>query len=408
MRVIVLNDHGRVNGGAAQVAISSLNALAQAGLDVTFISSVPPVAPGIRPDLVRIINFGFHDLLGNPSKLDAAWHGIWDARSGKRLRALLHDYSPSDTIIHLHSWVQSLSSSVVHTARELGFEIVCTLHDYFAVCPNGGLFNFRHRAQCQLEPMSLRCVATNCDSRSYSQKLWRVGRQYVQNNAGSVPEIGNFITVSEYSESLLRPLLPAGSRFFRVRNPIDIPRLPPSDIGNSDAFTFVGRLSPEKGPDVFAAAAQQAGVKAAFTGTGPEDATIIALNPQAEFHGWQDRTGVVDRIRRSRAVVLPSLSHETQGLVVMEAAALGVPAIVSDRCAARDSVVDGVTGLLFRTGDVSDLAAKLTLLKQDSNLAETLGRKAYEHYWKNPCSLEAHIEDLITCYERVLGGQLAT
>lgn len=33
----------------------------------------------------------------------------------------------------------------------------------------------------------------------------------------------------------------------------------------------------------------------------------------------------------------------------------GVPCIVPDCCAARDYVIEGVNGLLFKTGDVEDL-----------------------------------------------------
>lgn len=39
MRVIILDDYGFVNGGAARVAIDSLDARVDAGVDVTFISS---------------------------------------------------------------------------------------------------------------------------------------------------------------------------------------------------------------------------------------------------------------------------------------------------------------------------------------------------------------------------------
>jgi glycosyltransferase involved in cell wall biosynthesis len=403
MRVIVLNDYGFVSGGASQVAISSLNHLAQAGLEVVFVSSVGPVDPGIDRSLVRTINFGFHDLLGNPSRIQSAVRGIWDFRCAERLRQILLDFNPADTIIHLHSWVQSLSSSVVKTATSLGFNVVCTLHDYFSVCPNGGLYNFPQQRQCKLRPMSIACIASNCDSRNYAQKLWRVGRQAVQNRFGNIPDgIGHFITVSDYSESIMRPLLPAGSRFFRVRNPIDVEKLPPSANAGHDAFTFVGRLSPEKGAGVFAAAAQQARVRARFVGSGGEQGRIAAINPIAELCGWLDRRGVAHAIQSSRAIVFPSLWHETQGMVVLEAAALGVPAIVSDSCAAREAIVDGETGLLFKSGDASDLAEKLALLDRDPKLAAQLGRLAYERYWSDPSTLDMHANQLIACYAEIM------
>src|SRR6202034_4173323 len=130
MRFIVLNDYGHVNGGAAQVAISSLNGLANAGVDVTFVSSVAPVAPSTQHPLVNIINFGFPDLRNSPSHMVAAIRNLWDWRSAERFRAVLGKFDPTDTIIHLHSWLNSLSSSVINAAIQLGFELVCTLHDY--------------------------------------------------------------------------------------------------------------------------------------------------------------------------------------------------------------------------------------------------------------------------------------
>ncbi len=404
MRVIVLNDHGYVSGGAAQVAISSLNGLAEAGLDVTFVSGVGPVDSDIDRNLVRVVNFGFHDLLGNPSRFQAAMKGIWDSRCANLLRELLLDYDPEDTIVHLHTWVKSLTSCVAQVADSLGFRVVCTLHDYFSVCPNGALYNYPQKTHCKLRPMSLDCITTNCDSRCYAHKLWRVGRQAVQGRFGGIPkDLRYFISVSDYSESILRPLLPAAAKFFRVVNPIDIERGAPSGVGYHDAFTFVGRLSPEKGADVFALAAKQACVRAVFVGSGPEEARIAGINPSAVFRGWQNRAGVARSIQTSRAVVFPSLLHETQGMVVVEAAALGIPSIVSDACAARDSIIDEETGRLFKAGSAADLKAKLTLLDSDRQLAARLGLKAYERYWSTPSTMELHVKQLISCYAKIMG-----
>ena len=403
MRVIVLNDYGFVNGGAAQVAISSLNALARAGIEITFVSSVGPVDTSIDRNLVKIVNFGFHDFLGSPSRIQASVRGIWDSQCADRFRKILMEYDPEDTIIHLHSWVKSLSSSVVEAAVSLGFRVICTLHDYFAICPNGGLYNFPQRAQCTLRPMSVNCLMTNCDSRSYAQKLWRAGRQVVQTSFGKIPDgIKYFITVSDYSESLIRPLLPSTARFFRVNNPINIEKLPLSQVEANSDFTFIGRLSPEKGAELFAAAAHLARVRPTFVGAGAEEEAIANINPTAQLRGWQDRPGVVRAIQSSRAVVFPSVWHETQGMVVLEAAALGVPSIVSDACAARDAIIDGETGLLFRAGDASHLAAKLTLLERDPSFAAALGRRAYVRYWNAPSTVTIHVRQLVSCYQEMM------
>jgi glycosyltransferase involved in cell wall biosynthesis len=403
MRVIVLNDYGYINGGASQVAINSLNGLAEAGMDVTFVSSVGPVDPSIDRNLVKVINFGFHDLLGNPSRMEASVRGIWDSRCAAQLRQILAGYDPNDTIIHLHAWVQSLSSSVVQAATSLGFKIVCTLHDYFSICPTGGLYNFSQKKLCLLEPMSLRCIASNCDSRSYAQKLWRVGRHAAQTHLGGIPSsLKYFITVSDYSESLMRPFMPADARFFRIGNPIGVEKAPPTDIARNRAFAYIGRISLPKGAAVFAEAAQIAAIAAVYAGSGPAEAQVAAINPSAKLLGWRDRAAVTQTIQSSRAIVFPSLVRETQGLAVLEAAALGVPAIVSDTCAAREAIVDGETGLLFRAGDAADLSSRLTRLNNDPGFSQHLGNQAYQRYWADPSTPEIHLKKLLACYQEVL------
>jgi glycosyltransferase involved in cell wall biosynthesis len=53
-------------------------------------------------------------------------------------------------------------------------------------------------------------------------------------------------------------------------------------------------------------------------------------------------------LQKARALVLPSLLYETQGLVVNEAAAPGICFTIPDRCVAQGMVENGRTGLRFR------------------------------------------------------------
>lgn len=401
--IVILNDHGFVSGGAAQVAVAGMQALRLRGLNVHFFFGTGPVDDRLKGSAIRLLDLGRFDLLANPSRWRAARDGIWDAAAAQQVVAGLQGLDPAQTIIHLHTWTKALSASVVRAVRQRGFRMVCTLHDYFAVCPNGGLYNYQERRPCSLQPMSAACITAHCDSRNYPYKLWRVARQVVQERVGHLPaDVHNFITVSDFSARILQRHLPAQARFFRVTNPIDIAAAPPKSLESGDGFTFVGRLSPEKGADLLAHAALRAGVVARFVGSGDAEEQIRAIYPQAQMLGWQDRTGVIAALRASRAVVFPSLWYETQGLVVREAAALGVPAIVSDGCAARDSIVDGETGLLFKSGDVGDLTQKLRQLEDNPAQALQLGRQAYTQYWLAPHTLDRHIDELLECYNTIL------
>jgi glycosyltransferase involved in cell wall biosynthesis len=291
---------------------------------------------------------------------------------------------------------------VIRAALSQKFKVVCTLHDYFTACPNGSFFNYSTNAICELQPLSGSCIATQCDRRHYSQKLWRVGRQVVQNRFGGLPrKVRDFIAVSAFSERILKPFLPPDARMYHVENPVQVSYQDPVDVAGNSAFVMVGRLAQEKGPQLFAEAAHQLGCEAVFIGDGDQRADVLSRCPTAKIMGWLSREEVTTQLKHARGLVFPSLLYETEGLAVSEAAALGIPAIVSDASAARLSVIDGVTGSWFKAGDSGDLAKKMLLLR-DPQRASAMGRAAHQQYWKHPRTLDHHIKELERTYEQVL------
>lgn len=403
MNVVIVNDFGHVNGGLARVALSSAQALARRGHAVTLLTAVPEPAGERAPAGVSLICTGQHEIVADPSRVRASIQGVWNLRAQRAMRALLDDLDPASTVIHFHGWTKALSSSVIRESLCSGFRTVTTLHDYFFACPNGGFFNYQTGTSCRLDPLGAACVASHCDARSYPQKLWRVGRQIVQRRAvASAGGLRHFISVSEFSARILRPHLPATARIHAVANPVDVPRGERAAVQDHAGVVCVGRLSPEKGGVLLARACHELGVPVTFVGDGPMRDAIVAACPAARMTGWLDAAQVRAQIGRSRALVLPSLWYETQGLVVSEAAALGVPAIVPDRCAARDSVRDGVTGLWFRSGELADLKDKLARVSAEPALAAAMGAAAFDEFWRDPPTLHRHVGELERVYGQVL------
>jgi glycosyltransferase involved in cell wall biosynthesis len=219
--------------------------------------------------------------------------------------------------------------------------------------------------------------------------------------------IKHYISISDLSEDILAPTLPANARIRRVRNFIDtLPWSKPVPVDRNDTFVYAGRLSSEKGALLFARAAEQTRVKTVFVGDGPLRHQVERLAPNAEFTGWLNPSDTLSRLRDARALVFPSLWYETQGLVVGEAASMGVPAIVPDTCAAREWVEDGVTGLWFRGGDQTSLIKQLRLLNDQPELAAALGKEAHRRYWEQPATRARHCEELMSLYQQILAAQL--
>lgn len=131
---------------------------------------------------------------------------------------------------------------------------------------------------------------------------------------------------------------------------------------------FVGKLMENKHPlDLVRAAAQLRGrgvaVEVAFAGSGLlaeslEQAARAAGLP-AIFHGFVNQSRMPAIYSSADIVVLPS-EAESWGLVVNEAMACGVPAVVSDSVGCGpDLVAPGATGATFPCGDVPALAAAI-------------------------------------------------
>ncbi len=402
--VIVVNDFAHVEGGATQVAIASAIGLANQGHQVTYLSAVGPVAPELLESPVRVMLTGQHEIAKDPSRIRAVMQGLWNMKSRRFLEGILQGSDPRSTILHLHGWTKALSSSVIRLALRRSVPVVCTLNDYFTACPNGAFLDYPKTEICTRKPLSGSCLMAQCDNRGYSHKMWRVLRQCVQRRWGMVPEsIKHFIKVSDFSLSILRPYLPDGAIVYALPNIIDIPLQPPVKVMANSAYTMVGRLSREKGPISFADAAARGAFKAVFVGEGDCRGQVQDLRPEAEVTGWCSRAQVIERLRQARALVFPSLWYEAQPLAIREAAAMGIPAIVSDRCAGRDDVMDGVTGLWFRGGDVDDLVRKIRRM-EDDEAVQKMGQAAYRHYWQNPTTVDRHVVELKRIYEQVLKG----
>ncbi|MDP4021673.1 glycosyltransferase family 4 protein [Methylobacterium sp. NEAU 140] len=403
MHVVLVADHAAINGGQAKVAIESALGLAGRGVRVSLFAAVGPVDPRLEPAGVRVVCLDQDDVTTARNKLAFAAQAIWNGRAARALAAELARYDARDTLVHVHAFAKALSPAIGPALRASGLPCLYTMHEFFMVCPTGGFYDYRAEAICRRAPMSASCVTTDCDMRSYPRKVARMLRHVGLAQVARLPELfHDVITISDLQESVIRPLLPRGTVFHRVDNPISVAPAPPGEGAPGD-FLFVGRVSTEKGAPVFAEAARRAGVRAVFVGDGTERADLEARYPEAVMLGWRDAGAVQALMREARALVFPSVWYEGQPLTVYEALACGTPVIVSDACAGREAVVDGETGFWFRSGDADALAAHLRRLSDDG-VSRRMGRAAHARYWAAPLTPDAHLDRLSAVYEAVMRG----
>ena len=104
----------------------------------------------------------------------------------------------------------------------------------------------------------------------------------------------------------------------------------------------------------------------------------------------------------SEVYVLPS-RYEAFPMSVLEAYACGKPVIASKVGGVMDLVIEGVTGLLFEPGDVTQLAKSIFLLLDNHEKAEDMGMKG-KQFVKENFSIEKVVEKLEKVYEEVVEG----
>lgn len=359
MQVIVINDCAHVNGGAAQVAISTALGLKELGIEVFFFAGGSEVDQRLYDAHIPVHLCHEFDLLSNPSRVQAFCDGIWNFRVAKQLHSYLQDYSPDDTIIHLHSWSKVLSASIFPVITKGKYRTFITLHDFFYVCPNGGFYNHPYAHICQLSPMSLQCWCSNCDSRSFTHKFWRQLRQLVLDHVlKDRSHLYSFIAISQLTYKIARKHLGKEAHIIKVGNPVSF-----SQTSNRTEealyYTFIGRLSKEKGGELFCQAITQTGVKGCVIGDGELYDSLKEKYPNILFTGWLNGSDKERYIQQTRALILPSLLYETFGLTVAEVKSVGIPSIVAKESAAYELIEEGITGVSYSIGDLDSLCSAI-------------------------------------------------
>jgi glycosyltransferase involved in cell wall biosynthesis len=184
---------------------------------------------------------------------------------------------------------------------------------------------------------------------------------------------------------------------------------PPEPRPADPLVVFAGRLIPEKRapavpPAVAAAAGSVPGLRGVVFGDGPQraevDAAAAATGGLVEAPGFVDAERVEDAMRRALCTVLPSV-REGYGMVVVESAARGTPAVVvrAPDNAAVELVEDGVNGVVADSPDPADLARAIVRVHEGGDALRASTCRWFADNARR-LSLEGSLERVAASYER--------
>ena len=368
--VIIVCDHMHVAGGASKIAIQTAKGLKAQGLNVVYFGAVRPISDDLLINGIDVYCTQQTEALKARSKVKGFFQGLSNSTALKMLDNVLTQYSNEDTIVHIHSWTKALSSSILVSLAKRGFNTVITLHDYFLICPNGGLFNYKKAKICSIPPMSFKCAICNCDSRNYFFKIYRLLRQKIQERRIIRNKKIYYIFISQFSRDQFqkRSIPIERPHCYFLRNPIqfrkDRERI---QCEKNTKYAYIGALYTAKGIRNFCDAVTSVGVDAIVVGDGKLFNALKADYSNIDFVGWKSKTEIDVILKDVRCLIFPSIWYEAAPLTPLEVMAYGIPVICSDLNAAKDYITEE-SGWLYSGDDIEDLKSAIVDSLDDQSL----------------------------------------
>ena len=350
-------------------------------------------------NLSRLHIINNHDITGIFKKITTAVNVIFSIPSYRAVRKLLREVKPD--VVHVHNFFPLLSPSVFYACHAEQVPVVFTLHNYRTICPTALLMHDGRVTERSLKTgpwwalkyrtykhswigTFLLClmIATHKKLRTWTSK------------------VDVHIVLTEF----------ARSKFSKAGFPLAKMVVKPNFVDHQLAhsgFTragllFVGRLSPEKGINTLLDATSLANLNPddiLVAGDGPllpevSESSVTSL-------GQLKPSEVQLEMRKSAALLLPSLWYEGFPMVLVEAYACGLPVIASRIGALAELVEDGVTGLLFEPGDPADLADKMQWALRNPSEMERMGKSARRRF-EERYTPQQNYQHLMLIYEKAI------
>lgn len=305
-------------------------------------------------------------------KLCLPFTAVFSLRTYREVRKKIRRESVG--VVHVHNTLSLVSPSVFYAAFAANVPVVQTLHNFRMECPNGLFFRDGQVCEDCAEKGLWESVKHKCYRSSRVQTLVSAMTIKIHRMLGTYRKI-TFICLTGYNRDKLLELN-AGrgkeiideKKVFVKPNFTQLEAEPVPYLQRENQCVFAGRLEEIKGVRILLQAwAEVKDTKLILCGSGPLDAwcrEYVEKNrlENVEIKGQVPHRELIELIRRSKALILPSIVYEGFPMTIVESMACGTPVICSDFGNAGSLITDGLNGLKFEKGSAEDLCAKVNSL----------------------------------------------
>jgi len=204
-----------------------------------------------------------------------------------------------------------------------------------------------------------------------------------------------------------------------VHRGVDLERfefVPPENKPQSFRVGLIGRISRIKGIEYFLEAIAKARleipeIKALIVGEGKSDykeeililTERLGLKDCVEFLG--KRKDIKDILLKLNLLVLPTITQEGFGRVIIEAGASGVPVIASKVGGVVDIIEDRIDGILIPPKDSDAMAKGISEILKDIELQKKLAKNLRQKIERS-FNLEKMVKETISVYEEAVNKRI--
>lgn len=381
MRLLMISDvyFPRVNGVSTSIR-TTCHALEQLGHEVTLIA---PGYPEPHADDAQILRVAGRRVLFDPEDRLMRWNEL--LRLGHGLAAQRFD------LLHIHTPFAAHYAGL-RLARSLGLPVVETYHTFFEQYLEHYI-PFLPGALLRLAARRLTASQGNAVDALVS------------------PSLAMRDQLLRYGVSTPVEVIPTGIDLEAWRTPTAPDPRPALGLApDQPMLLFVGRLAFEKNIEFLLemfvhVLAQHPDARLVLAGEGPAEPRLrrrsaqLGLDGKVLFVGYLPRDGALQALYRAADAFVFASTTETQGLVLIEAMALGVPVVALAEMGTRDILREG-EGCLVAPREPRGFASRvLELITQPHYMADLAAKAVLAaEAWRE----DRVAERLITLYARVI------
>lgn len=409
MKILQVNKYHYYRAGAEKYYLDISNELKKQGHEIAYFSMHDENNIENKWSKYFVSKLDFHNL-SFKDKLKTPGRIIYSLEAKRKFKKIVEDFKPD--LIHAHNIYHHISPSILSVAKKKNIPVVLHLQDYKIISPSYNIYSHGKNHWDYCGGRFYRCFFNKCFKNSYLQSFLVSLEYFIHHYLLNIynKNVDIFIAPSLFMKEKASMFSVKAEKIKVINNHIKNDEISSEASPKGNYWLYFGRLAVEKGIQdlILALSAINDGSKLKIAGDGPYEKELknlvlkLKLNDRVQFLGKKQKQELKEIIKKSKAVIVPSIWPENFPFALLETIAMGKPAIVANNGGMPEIIDDEENGFIFEAANIDDLKEKM--LKIDKIDYMEMANKALESSKKY--SLSKTIIELTNLYKEVIDEKL--